>query len=224
MIGPPLPRPTDWSPLAPFAPLPAEPETTAAAAARLRTAARDMQSQIARLREIAADGTLVGAYADKLRSESGDLADRLAKTVGRYEEVATSLDEWWPQLTVFQNSTISLLRRAQATAALRASQPDAADTELRSAQAQLARTLEEAEDAGALVARKVRDAIRDSVKDGQSGGELYAALRYGWALDDDGSALVVSAVFDDLAYMHKSLADIDAFARCISFVPVEEVR
>ncbi len=93
-------RPFDWAPLAETDPLPGDPDAITVESARLSKLGEEMRTQAARLRQIGADTTLVGDYADSLRSASGELAQDLDKVAGRYERVGSALKDWAPELAV----------------------------------------------------------------------------------------------------------------------------
>lgn len=105
-------RPVDWHPLAEADPLPGDPDAITVESARLARLGDDMRTQAARLRQIGADTTLVGAYAEELRSAAGDLAQDLDKVSGRYERVASALKDWAPELAVAQAETLRARSRA----------------------------------------------------------------------------------------------------------------
>lgn len=186
-------RPTDWAPLAACDPVPGDPDEITTEANRLKRVAADMRDQIARLRLIAEERTLTGQYAGKLRHAAGDLAEKLERTVGRYEEVAGHLTAWAPELAFAQAESVKALERARAAEATRnanavfaialgesapptgpeaeaaerrrqAALTDAAH-ELQAARDQLVSALRHVHDKGGTCARRVRDAIDDSVTD-----------------------------------------------------------
>lgn len=112
-------RPVDWMPLAETDPLPGDPDAIAAESARLARLGDDMKSQAARLRQIGADTTLVGAYADSLRSGSRDLAEDLDKAGDRYTRVASALKDWAPELRAAQDETLRERDKAKIAADIR---------------------------------------------------------------------------------------------------------
>lgn len=114
-------RPTDWTPLAETDPVPGEPEEISRESKRLAEMAAEMRSQIQRLQAIGNDDTLVGQYADTLRTAATDLAGRLEKTDGRYHEVSGELRAWGPELEHAQDLSVRALHRAKEAEAQRAS-------------------------------------------------------------------------------------------------------
>jgi hypothetical protein len=61
-------RPVDWAPLAQFDPLPGDPDAVFDEAARLRTMAAGITDQVARLRQVGAEESLIGASVTELRA------------------------------------------------------------------------------------------------------------------------------------------------------------
>lgn len=112
-------RPCDWVPLAEADPLPGDPDAIAAEAARLVRLGQDMRVQSARLRQIGADSTLIGAYADELRSAAGTLAGDLDESAERYERVGSALSGWAPELAEAQRVTLQARTKAIAAEELR---------------------------------------------------------------------------------------------------------
>ncbi|HUR75073.1 MAG TPA: hypothetical protein VMZ00_12415 [Sporichthya sp.] len=193
MTMPDRPRPRDWAPLAASDPLPGSPAEIAAEARRLKNMAAEMRSQIATLRQIGNEPALVGQYADKLRTSSTDLAGKLEKVVGRYEQVSGHLEKWGPELATYQASTVEALQKAKAAeqirtanapaavtlgppapavaapAAARAAQCalDDAECMLRQARDQMTTAVEDARRRGREIADLIEDATNDDVKDGR---------------------------------------------------------
>ena len=118
-------RPCDWVPLAEADPLPGDPDAIAAEAARLVRLGQDMRVQSARLRQIGADSTLIGAYADELRSAAGTLAGDLDESAERYERVGSALSGWAPELAEAQRVTLQARTKAIAAEELRLGGPAA---------------------------------------------------------------------------------------------------
>lgn len=112
-------RPCDWVPLAETDPLPGDPDAIAAEAARLVRLGQDMRVQSTRLRQIGADSTLIGAYADELRSAAGTLAGDLDESAERYERVGSALSGWAPELAEAQRLTLQARTKAIAAEELR---------------------------------------------------------------------------------------------------------
>jgi hypothetical protein len=110
-------RPADWSPLALDAdPIPGDPERISQEAAHLSRVATTISSQITALRKIGTsgtDGTLVGEYADTIRSSANGLADQLGQVVGRYQKTSQALNHWVPELEYVQSESIQALREAE---------------------------------------------------------------------------------------------------------------
>ncbi len=112
-------RPCEWAPLADADPLPGDSDAIAVEGARLARLGEEMRGQSARLRQIGADTTLVGAYAEELRSAAGELATDLDKTADRYERVGSALSSWAPELAEAQHRTLQARTKAIAAADLR---------------------------------------------------------------------------------------------------------
>lgn len=229
-------RPTDWAPLAPADPIPGDPDQIEAEASRLGRVADTMQEQIANLRRIGQETTLTGEYAEKLRGESGELAGRLEKTVGRYRDVAGHLGGWAGELRSAQEDSLKARERAQAadhtiTANTGlvlpppqdgASDPDqaaldrrrdAAVTEatgqLRAAQAQLDAAVEHARRKGSEFAGRIRDAVDDDVKDS------WWDNRKDWV---DRNAGWISKATDILSYVATGLAVLSLFIPGVNII------
>jgi hypothetical protein len=151
--------------------------------------AAEMRSQIDTLRQIADEPALIGQYAAKLRTSSADLAAKLGKVVGRYEQVSGHLEKWGPELAGYQAATLEALekartaediRTANAPAAVPAGPPapvdearvraaqsalDDAACILRQAQSQMMTAVEDARRRGREIADLIDDATDDDVKD-----------------------------------------------------------
>jgi hypothetical protein len=110
-------RPADWSPLGLDSdPIPGDPERISQESAHLSHVATTITSQIAALRKIGtggADGTLVGEYADTIRTSADGLADQLGKVVGRYQKASQALNQWVPELEYAQLESVQALREAE---------------------------------------------------------------------------------------------------------------
>src|SRR5262245_42720343 len=120
-------RPTDWTPLADSDPVPGDPPRISEQAAHLSSVAQEIQAQVARLRSIAigqADPSCKGLYVQPLQTASSDVADSLAKTVGRYQKTSAALSAWVPELDYAQSQSLKALQQAQdAAGRQRANQP-----------------------------------------------------------------------------------------------------
>jgi hypothetical protein len=103
-----------WRPLGlDVDPVPGDPGRISQEAAHLAAVARQIGDQVTALRKIGADNTLVGQYADKLRSSANDVADSLDKVVGRYQKVSAALNGWLPDLEHAQAQSIQALDQAE---------------------------------------------------------------------------------------------------------------
>jgi hypothetical protein len=111
-------RPADWRPLAESDPVPGDPVQVAAEADHLAKVALEIQQQVARLRAISDDqSVLKGEYAGKLRSAAADVADGLGQVAGRYQKVSGTLRRWVPELEHAQSESLKALAAAQDAAA-----------------------------------------------------------------------------------------------------------
>jgi hypothetical protein len=186
-------RPADWSPLGLDSdPIPGDPERISQEAAQLSRVATTITGQIAALRKIGAggaDGTLVGEYADTIRSSADDLADQLGKVVGRYQKASQALNQWVPELEYLQSESVQALRaaedaarRQQASAPLNVpqGQQNSQQETTQRKQQDVARTraLQQA-DSDAVAHRRLDNAVahRDS-----TAGQTAAAINH--AIDD----------------------------------------
>ena len=99
-------RPTDWSPLADSDPVPGDPQRISEQAARLASAAQQIQGQVSQLRAIeAGQSEERGLHVDKLKSASADVAGSLEQVVGRYQKTSSALSAWIPELEYAQSQS-----------------------------------------------------------------------------------------------------------------------
>ncbi|WP_431034273.1 hypothetical protein ACQYWQ_11565 [Streptomyces sp. P6-2-1] len=145
----------DWHPLCAHDPLPGDPETLRAEAARLRAVARLLREQSEALRLIGDDDVLRGRYAESLRAHAHDLAARLATAASRYARVHRELDAWAGTLQHLRSAAARLLTEARATG----------DAGLPPLRARLSRLSEEYEGEAARHAGRVRTAVDDALTD-----------------------------------------------------------
>jgi hypothetical protein len=94
-------------------PVPGDPAQISQEAQHLASVAAQIADQVSALKRIAADGTEIGAHADKIRSNAGDLATELDKLVGRYRQVSSILNSWVPDLEQAQSMSIQALDQAE---------------------------------------------------------------------------------------------------------------
>jgi len=189
-----------WQPLGLDSdPVPGDPAQIRDEASHLSSVAKEITAQVAALRQISADGTEVGAHADKIRSSASSLADQLDKVVGRYEKVSSALNEWAPELEQAQALSIQALNQAEGpyqqvhqtvvlpsgpklTAQQKQSITDyhnavqKAQGELSAAQAVLTRATNLRDSAGSACAGKINNACNDGMKDHHS---LFGSV-FGW--------------------------------------------
>jgi hypothetical protein len=229
-------RPTDWAPLAGADPIPGDPDEIQAEAARLARIADTMQDQIASLRRIGKADTLTGEYADKLRTESDELAGRLEKAVGRYRAVGGHLGGWAGELRTAQEDSLKALDKAKTadhtitagTAFVVPPGPDGptdpeqaaidrrrdaavsgATEQLRAARSQLDAAVEHARRKGSEFAGRIRDAVDDDVKDS------WWDNRKDWV---DRNAGWISAATDILSYVATGLAVLSLFIPGVNII------
>jgi hypothetical protein len=89
----------EWQPLGlDTDPVPGDPSRISDEIAHLSPVASEISGQVDALRKIVSEGTLVGKYADTLRSKSNEVAGDLEKVVGRYQKVSSALSAWLPDL------------------------------------------------------------------------------------------------------------------------------
>ena len=104
---------TEWAPLCAADPVPGDVVAVADQARHFSRVAAELRSQVSRLQRIGADGTLVGAYADRLREVAGDLVGDLEQVERRYTAVSAALRGWEPELRDAQQDAERLRVRAQ---------------------------------------------------------------------------------------------------------------
>jgi hypothetical protein len=102
-------RPLGWT----EDPVPGDPAAISQEAQHLASVAAQITEQVSTLKQIASDGTEVGAHADTIRSNAGSLATELDKLVGRYQKVSSILDSWVPDLEQAQSMSIQALNQAE---------------------------------------------------------------------------------------------------------------
>jgi hypothetical protein len=94
-------------------PVPGEPARITEEAQHLASVAGQIADQVRALKQIAADGTEIGAHADTIRSNAGSLASELDKLVGRYQQVSSILTSWVTDLEQAQSMSIQALDQAE---------------------------------------------------------------------------------------------------------------
>jgi len=102
-------RPLGWT----EDPVPGDPAQISQEAQHLASVAAQITDQVSALRQIAGDGTEIGAHADTIRSNASSLATQLDKLVGRYQQVSSILDSWVPDLEQAQSMSIQALNQAE---------------------------------------------------------------------------------------------------------------
>ncbi|KRV50884.1 hypothetical protein AQ490_13100 [Wenjunlia vitaminophila] len=105
-------RPTDWRPLADQDPVPGNPQSIREESSRMSDIGVIIRDQVNKLRQIGKDSTLKGKYANELRTAASDLAGKLDKTAGRYEQVSGHLSTWASELEHAQSLSIQALNMA----------------------------------------------------------------------------------------------------------------
>jgi hypothetical protein len=184
-------RPADyeWKPLGQSRdPVPGVPDRISEEIAHLTAVARQITDQVATLRRIGSDGTLIGQYAGKLRDKANETAGDLEKVIGRYQKVSSALSNWLPDLEQAQAQSITALNQAEGpykTVSTPVAAPPAADQTPEQAKAahDHQKTVDQAQgvlnDAIALLgkatslrdhssdthAAQIRSAIHDGMKD-----------------------------------------------------------
>lgn len=118
-------RPADWQPLAESDPVPGDPAGISSEAAHLASVAQQIASQVGVLRSIAAgQSDEKGQHIEKLKAAASDTAGHLDQVTGRYQQTASALSAWVPELEYAQAQSLKALARAQdAAARQQASQP-----------------------------------------------------------------------------------------------------
>jgi len=94
-------------------PVPGEPAQISQEAQHLASVAGQIADQVRALKQIAADGTEIGAHADTIRSNAGSLATELDKLVGRYQQVSSILTSWVSDLEQAQSMSVQALDQAE---------------------------------------------------------------------------------------------------------------
>ncbi|MBO0785066.1 MAG: hypothetical protein J2P30_19535 [Actinobacteria bacterium] len=212
-------RPYDWSPLAGSDPVPGDPAGIRSEAARLSGVAKMIEDQVAVLRKIATgQSDERGLHLDKLQAAASDTADKLGKVSGRYQQTASALTAWAPELEHAQSQSLKALTAAQEAASRqRANQPvqrpagakltDAekqsdharanalsqANSDLAAAHAMLDGAVSHRDTAAAETKRKIDSAIDDGVTDGFWDHVSAFIHKYAWLIKDIATALEVLA-------------------------------
>lgn len=230
-------RPTSWAPLAESDPLPGDPDRIETEATRLRNLAVEMRSQVSRLRQVANENENVGDFSVKLREAAGDLAGKLEKVIGRYEQVSGHLRGWAPDLRYAQEESVKALTKAQEAertrdanttisavpspndppptpaeeAAERTRQQalSGASEELRQAREQLGNAMEHAQSRGSHWAGKIEDSIEDEVEDSWwDNVKDFVDRNAGW----------IKVVTDILSYVATGLAVLAIFIPGVNLI------
>lgn len=107
-------RPSDWSPLAGYDPVPGDPDQVRASARQYRDTAEAIRTAAARLREIT-DGTADarGQYIEAFRTQADGVADKVEKAYDRYDKTAEALEGYAPELERAQDTADRALQRAK---------------------------------------------------------------------------------------------------------------
>lgn len=188
-------RPADWSPLASSDPAPGDPDDVAQIACDYRDTALEIERQARVLRSLSTAEGWESEAGKVFAREAGELAGKLAKTHGRYAAVSRELRNWAPSLREAQRETLAALndakdaesrRRANQAPAFsglrnlvedRTDEEEAADRrrqkayddasdDLAAAKRRCDRAVDAMDDDAERVARAIRDASDDDVKDG----------------------------------------------------------
>ncbi|WP_306320450.1 MULTISPECIES: hypothetical protein [unclassified Streptomyces] len=106
-------RPRDWTPLRDSDPVPGDAEEIRDEVRHMTRLAEQLREQSKLLQGISNDNELRGKYANRLRSEGGDLQKKLGEVAGRYERVHGHLSGWANALEDFQSEADRILRRAK---------------------------------------------------------------------------------------------------------------
>jgi len=169
-------------------PWPTDPYEVDAAVQHYLDLAKAVREQADRLRQIGSENQLVGQYAPALQGSVGETADLLERAEGRFNTVATQLARWAPELSAAQRQSRALLSEAgehHATAvanqppttpvdptdavavaddALRDSRLQEANDNLSTLTHRMRNLREQVDQVGAGVARQIRAASDDSLK------------------------------------------------------------
>ena len=188
-------RPADWSPLASSDPAPGDPDDVAEIACEYRDTALEIERQARVLRALSTADGWDSEAGKAFAKDAGQLAGKLAKTHGRYATVSRELRNWAPSLREAQRETLAALNDAKdAEARKRANQApafsglrnlvedrtdeeeaadrrrqkayDDASDDLAAAKRRCDRAVDAMDDDAERVARAIRDASDDDVKDG----------------------------------------------------------
>lgn len=208
-----------WEPLGwDTDPVPGDPQVIDAEVAHLTQIARQVADQVTALQKIAADGTQIGQTADVLRSSASSLAGQMTKVVARYQNVATALRGWGPELEQAQLMSVQALDQAEIPyAKLRQQSPvpsggtltAAQKDELASYQASMRQAQDELDAAKALLGKamshrdtqagyyqaKIGNAIHDGLTDHESWWQHFVnwVSHYAYLIKDICTALEVVA-------------------------------
>jgi hypothetical protein len=189
------PRYGDWQLLGQGSdPVPGDSEEIHDASTRYRKVAADIASQVRRLRQIHDDDQILrGEYADGLRDACEDTAKDLDRAHDRFAEVGSALGDWWEPVETARTKTWSALKAAEAAQEAIDANPepdplppgapeptsddvtaekarakrhgDAVDA-LAQAKRDFEAAMEPYEAKAAKVAKAIRDAADDDMKDG----------------------------------------------------------
>ena len=226
-------------------PVPGDPAQISQEAQHLASVAAQITDQVSALKQIASDGTEIGAHADAIRSNAGGLATELDKLVGRYQQVSSILDSWVPDLEQAQSMSIQALNQAEGpyqqlhqTVALPsgsnmtpAEQQEVqnyhnamqqAQGQLADAQALLNKAIALRDSSGASHANQINNACNDGMRDHHSiwgSVESFFSRQWSWVTSN------WSQIVGDLCTVLEVLATIAAIAAFIlaQFVPGVDV-
>jgi hypothetical protein len=216
----------DWLPLGlDQDPIPGDPNRVGDEAQHLSSVASTILDQINALNQISGDDTLVGEYADKIRSTADDIAKTLKTVHDRYQQVSSALSGWQPELTAAQALSITALNQAEGpyktlgalqgqvlptgpnlTAQQQQQVQDAkkatgqAQQQLADAQALLQKAIHNRDTAASTAASKINAASSDSLKD--SWWDQFKNLigQWSWLIKDICTVLeIVAAVLAIIA-------------------------
>ena len=226
-------------------PVPGDPAQVSREAQHLASVAAQITDQVSALKQIASDGTEIGAHADTIRSNAGRLATELDKLVGRYQQVSSILDSWVPDLEQAQSMSIQALNQAEGpyqqlhqTVALPsgsnltpAEQQEVqnyhnamqqAQGQLDDAQALLNKAIALRDSSGASHANQINNACNDGMRDHHSiwgSVESFFSRQWSWVTKN------WSQIVGDICTVLEVLATIAAIAAFIlaQFVPGVDV-
>jgi hypothetical protein len=234
-------RPLGWT----EDPVPGDPAAISEEARHLASVAAQITDQVSTLRQIAADGTEIGAHADTIRSSAGSLATELDKLVGRYQKVSSILDSWVPDLEQAQSMSIQALNEAEGpyqqlnqTVALPSGSNmtpqeqqevqryhnamQQAQGQLADAQALLNKAIALRDSSGASHANQINNACNDGMRDHHSiwgSVESFLTRQWSWLTKN------WSQIVGDICTVLEVLATIAAIAAFIlaQFVPLLDI-